>query len=110
MKVRSMQKTLIISAVFLSVTTLVGCEKPPLKKLQQGVELTEKDDNYWNQQRKNKTKAWAQVIDYCNDHYENINCDRLLFADMIDRSSKVMPKYGSSGEYLEVPDFAPKKS
>ena len=99
-----MKCQLILSVICVSVL-LTGCaQKTPLQKLQSDSAYPDLTEQFWAHQRVTKQPLWKEAKAYCLQNTNKINCvpvNRQMFFD----GSTTVPKYGSSGHYLTVPNF-----
>jgi hypothetical protein len=100
-----MKKNLIAMILTACALVLVGCEKTPMQKLQANKLYDDMNRAFWAKQHTNKTPLWKEGVAYCRKNEEKPNCWGVMQVFMITNGQTEMPKYGTSGNYLEVPEF-----
>ena len=101
-----MMRKLILSVFCVSIL-ISGCGKNPIEKLQSDTAYNDLTERFWANERLDKTPLWKQAKTYCsegNNYRDKINCVPVVRQIPFDGSTEV-PKYGSSGHYLTVPNF-----
>jgi hypothetical protein len=99
-------RKLWMTSMFITalLTLLTGCSKSPMEALQSNSLYNGYDEPYWANQRIQKTPLWQEAKSYCLKNSAKPNC-ATVYAQIFFDGSTTVPKYGSSGSHLEVPNF-----
>jgi hypothetical protein len=92
-------------SVILCGVLLSGCApKTPMEKLQDEVVYSDLTQAFWAQERQAQTPLWKEAKVYCQQNARKPNCPIVLNQIFFEGSTNV-PKYGTSGSSIHVPDF-----
>ncbi len=98
-------KCKLIAAVIFASILLTGCaQKTPMQILQSDTAYPDLTEQFWAHQRVTKQPLWKEAKAYCLQNMNKVNCVPVMRQMPFDDSTTV-PKYGSSGHYLTVPNF-----
>lgn len=90
---------------FCTLLLLAGCSKSPLEILQSNKQYNNLNEAFWSNERINNTQLWAKAKIYCQQNSAKQNCAPVIDQILLSSESTTVPKYGSSGHYLTVPNF-----
>ena len=101
-----LMKLLLIIAHSLFFMFMAGCKPMTvLEKLQSEQRYDELNNAFWVKEFKQHSPIWQEATAYCSEHTEKINCGPVMLVSILSHGSRVVPAYGSSGQYLTLPEF-----